>query len=62
MRLRRGAVAKGCIGSIPSLLHLHAEVSLGKMLNPGLPLIEKVLHIYALNECMCEWVNGKTVL
>ena len=26
--------------SIPSLPHLHAEVSLGKMLNPELPLIE----------------------
>ncbi|CAB1443842.1 unnamed protein product [Pleuronectes platessa] len=27
-------------GSIPSLNHLHAEVSLGKMLNPEWPPIE----------------------
>ena len=32
----------------PSLPHLHAEVSLGKMLNLEFPLIEKVLPIDAL--------------
>ena len=41
----------------PIFLHLLAEVSLGNMLNPELPLIEqkKVLLIDALY----EWVNGK---
>ena len=41
--------------SIPSLPHLHAEVSMGKMLNPELPLIEQ--QSAALYECVCYWVN-----
>ena len=45
--------------SIPSLPNLHAEVSLGKMLNPELPLMEQQLLIDALYECVCEWVNVK---
>ena len=49
--------------SIPSLPHLHAEVSLGKMLNPELPLIEQQS---AANRCtvwMCVWMGEyKTVL
>ena len=51
------------VSSIPSLLHLHAEVSLGKILNPELPLIEQNS---AANKCtvwMCVWLGEcKTVL
>ena len=49
--------------SIPSLPQLHAEVSLGKMLNPELQLIEQQS---ASNRCtvwMCVWMGEcKTVL
>ena len=41
---------------------LHPEVSFGKILNPEMPLIEKVLPIDALYEHVYEWVNVKTVL
>ena len=49
--------------SIPSLPHQHAEVSLGKMLNPDLSLIEQER---AANRCsvwMCVWMGeGKTTV
>ena len=44
--------------SIPEFPSPHAEVSLGKTLTPNcLLLIEKVLHIDALSECMCVWMG-----
>ena len=63
LRLRgRAVILQPEVGSsIPSLPHLHVEVSLGKMLNPELPLIAQTS---AANRstvwiCVCEWVNGK---
>ena len=47
-------------GLMPVLLSLHALVSWGKILNPKLALlIEKVLFIDALYECVWKWVNGR---
>ena len=44
----------------PPNLTQHAEVSLGNILNPRFPLlIKKVLHIDAVDECVCELVNVK---
>ena len=51
------------VGSlIPTLpKNLHAQVSLSKMLNPELCLIEQqsAANIDALYKCVCDWVNVK---
>ena len=51
--------------SIPSLSkkktkkNLHAEVSLSKMLNPELCLIEQQRNRCTVWMCVCDWVNVK---
>ena len=47
--------------SIPSLPILHAEVSLGKMLNPELPLIEQQSAAHRCTVWMCVWLQNCTV-
>ena len=65
MQTTSAAVAEGVersssnqkVGSlIPSLPHLHAEVSLGKMLNPELPLIE-YKESKRCTVWMCGWMG-----